>query len=267
SVDQARAALDEARAGLARARLDAERATQLYAVKSLIKPDYDAARAALEAAEARAAGSAGQLQGVTQSLEDCALRSPLAGVVLERSLEVGQLVGSGATAFVLADVGSVKAVFGVPDQIVAELQLGAPLAVRSEVLGSGTFPGTVTAISPAADVQSRVFDVEVTIANAAGALKPGMIASVEVGTPTAPSEENGGPAVPLAAIVKSQAGDYAVFVVEGEGDRLVARSRRVALGGIVGNRIAVREGLKPGERIVSLGSSLLVDGEAVRVMP
>ncbi|HET6371963.1 MAG TPA: efflux RND transporter periplasmic adaptor subunit [Candidatus Polarisedimenticolia bacterium] len=267
NADQARAAVEEARAGLEKARLDAERATNLYQTKSIAKPEYDAAKAGLEAAQARAAGAEAQLGGIVQTLEDCALKSPLTGVVLDRSLEAGQLVGSGAVAFVLADVSSVKAVFGVPDHVVKDLKPGDSLPVRSEVLGSGEFGGTITAISPAADVQSRVFDVEVTIPNPFGELKPGMIASVEVGAAQPDAHGARILAVPLASIVKSEAGDYAVFVVEGDAGGMVARSRRVELGGILGNRISVLDGLKDGERIVSLGSSLLVDGDAVRIIP
>jgi multidrug efflux system membrane fusion protein len=267
-VDQARSAVDEARARLHKARLDAERATQLYESKSLTKPEYDAAIASVEAAEAIAAGAEGQLRDATQSLEDCALRSPLAGVVLDRDLEVGQLVAAGSTGFVVADVSSVKAVLGVPDHVVRDLRPGDVLSVRIEVLGSGVFRGTVTAISPAADVHSRVFDVELTIANPADELKPGMIASVEVGgADRDPSEAASVPAVPLSSVVKSEAGGYAVFVVEGGPDELVARSRPVELGSIVGNRIAVRDGVRVGERIVSFGSTLLVDGDPVRVIP
>lgn len=266
-VEQARAAVSEARARLEKAKLDFDRASGLYADRSMTKVEYDAARVSLDIAEAAAAGADGQLGEATQALEDCVLRAPLDGVVLDRTVEVGALVGSGSPGFVVADVSSVKAVFGVPDQVVSELRTGQPLPVRIEVLGSGIYQGTVTSISPAADVQSRVFDVEVTIDNASGELKPGMIASVEVRSPTAVSETAGMPSLPLSSVVKSETGGYAVFVVDRSGEAPVARARPVELGAILGNRIAVRDGVQIGETIVSSGSSFLVDGDAVVIIP
>jgi len=60
---------------------------------------------------------------------------------------------------------------------------------------------------------------------------------------------------------------YAVYVVEGSADRAVVRARQVALGDVRGNSVAVTRGLQPGERVIVSGASLLVDGEAVRIVP
>ena len=74
--------------------------------------------------------------------------------------------------------------------------------------------------------------------------------------------------VPLTAVVKSDApaGEYAVLIVEQQGDVNVVRLRRVELGDVMGNGIAVLNGVKPGERVVVSGATLLVDGEAVRIV-
>jgi multidrug efflux system membrane fusion protein len=170
--------------------------------------------------------------------------------------------------FVLADLARVKAVFGVPDGVVQRVKVGTSLRVKSEAVGSADFPGRVTAVSPSADAQSRVFGVEVTIPNPERLLKAGMIATVEVASPEAPDIKAGSPTVSVAAIVKSaRAGGYALFVADGPDDACVARVRDVTLGRISGNRVAVEKGLKVGDRVVVSGASLLTDGDRVRVIP
>lgn len=72
----------------------------------------------------------------------------------------------------------------------------------------------------------------------------------------------------VTAVVKSdaRAGQYAVLIVERQGDVDVVRLRRVELGEVMGNGIAVLNGVMPGERVVVSGATLLVDGEAVHVV-
>jgi RND family efflux transporter MFP subunit len=266
-VNQAKAQVAEAEANLAKVRSDAARAEALYQGKALTRPDYDAATAGLAASLARAEGARAQLESAQISLRDGALVAPFDGIVLSRSVEVGSLAGVGTIGLTVADLTRVKAVFGVPDQVVQRVQVGAALRVASDAFPGAFFPGQVTAVSPSADPQSRVFSVEVTIPNPDQRLKAGMIASVEV-TPPDTSDTAGTPTVSVGAVVKSsRPGAYAVFVAAGPDDAMVARARDVSLGRISGNRVAVENGLAVGERVIVSGASLLSDGDRVRVIP
>jgi RND family efflux transporter MFP subunit len=270
-VNQGRSRVAEAEAGLQKARLDLERARTLFAAESLTKPDLDAAQAAFDTSEARLAGARADVELAATALRDAALTAPTNGILLERRIEVGSLVGAGTVAFVLCDIGSVKARFGIPDRMIHSVTLGEPIDLVVEAFSGATFQGQVTAIAPAADAQSRVFDVEVTLANRTGQLRPGMIGTVSVraaGVETrsaAPSL----PTVPLTAIVRSKpdTGEYAAFIIERQGDVEVARMRQVQLGDVIGNGITVVKGLGAGERVVVTGANLLVDGERVRIVP
>ena len=268
-VNQAAASIRELEAAQGKAELDRNRARTLFAAQALVKPDLDAAEAAFDANVARIASARAQVELAQISLRDTALIAPASGVVLERKIEVGALVGSGTVGFTLGDVSSVKAVFGVPDSLVHRIAPGQTLDVTTEAYRGSRFTGRVSAISPSADQQSRVFDVEITIANGDGRLRPGMIGSVEVvADPTpAASIEAGAPAIPLSAIVRSEKrpDQYGVFVV-GDGGNTV-RARQVTLGGVQGNLVAVASGLAAGERVVVMGATLLKDGDAVRVIP
>jgi RND family efflux transporter MFP subunit len=269
-VNQARAQLGEATAAFDKQRLDYERAKTLLESKSLARADFDAASSGLHSAEAHVAGARSQLEAAEIALADCALTAPMDALVLSRSVEEGALVASGTPGFVLADTTSVKAVFGVPDTIVHDVKIGLPLQISIEAIPGGRFPGRVTAIGASAERESRLFDVEVTIANPDGRLRSGMIASVEAAPPgAAPAAGPVAVAVPLTAILKAPGSPdgYAVFVLqEGEGQAL-ARIRDVKLGEVLGSRIAVTSGLAAGERVIVTGATIVNDGDPVRIIP
>jgi RND family efflux transporter MFP subunit len=270
-VNQGRAKFAEGEASLTKARLDLERAKTLFAADSLTKPDLDSAQANYDAAQARLSAARAEIELAMESLRDCALVSPATGIILERRIEVGTLAGAGTVGFVLGDLSSVKARFGIPDAMIHSIALGDAIGVSVEAVAATTFAGRVTAIAPTADPQSRVFDVEVTIANKDGRLRPGMIGTVSVGRPSADAQASAQRplTVPLTAVIRSEAGagQFAVLVVERHDATDVARLRRVELGEVMGNGIAVLKGVNAGERIVVSGATLLVDGEAVRVLP
>lgn len=269
----------EAEVGAEKARLDFERAQALFATQSITKPDYDSAksqndlyRAKIETARSQLAVVKAQIAAAEAahaaaaiSRDDTTLRAPLDGLLLQRSVEVGALVSPGKAAFVLADTSLVKALFGVPDLEVHNLKPGGSLTVQLEAVPGREFIGQVTSISPSADQKTRLFEVEVSIQNSQRLLKVGMIASLTLAAPTGEAV----PVVPLNAIVRSrdQPDQYSLFVVEDEGGKQRGRLRNVTLGEAFGNRVAVTSGVKVSDRVITSGSSRLVDGEAVQVIP
>lgn len=293
AIETSRAQVADAQATHDRATLDFERAKSLYAAESMTKTDYDAARAQHEATRARLDSARGQLQvaqarvttaraqtaqaeakiktaaavreEVAIPLGDTSLRAPISAVVIERKVEVGSLVAPNAQGFVLADLTSVKAAFGVPDLALRQLKSGDALRLAADALPGEEFTGHVSRVSPSADPTSRVFEVEVTIPNQRGLLKPGMIASIQVqeGEP-----QGEAPAVPLTAIVrpKESPDAYAVYVVEERGGRHFARLRRVAIGEAFGNAVVITEGVNAGELVITTGATLVADGEQVQVV-
>jgi len=268
-VNQGRAKLAEAEASVTKARLDLDRAQALFTSESLTKPELDGARANFDAASARVAAARAESELATSALRDCALVSPASGIILERRIEVGSLASAGTVGFVIGDLSAVKARFGIPDSKIQAVRLGDAIGVMVEAAGVASFEGRVTAIAPTADAKSRVFDIEITIPNADGRLRPGMIGTVAIGeSATVNASAQKRPlAVPLTAIVRSQTdGQFAVLTVEGQKDATIAKRRSVELGEVMGNAIAVTKGLDAGQRVVISGANLLVDGESVRIL-
>src|SRR5258706_3555296 len=294
AIESSKAQLADAQAAFEKAKLDFDRAQNLFASQSLTKANYDAAKAQFEQATAKLAAARSQVrmiqaradsaksqievikarstgaQAVVHEksipLQDTALKAPLKGFVLQKSIERGTLVSPGKTGFVVADTASVKSAFGVADMAVPEMKPGSRLSVETETMPGTEFEGQITSVFPAADPKSRVFNVEVTIPNPKGLLRPGMIVSLRVGR-SEPAQAQ--PVVPLNAIVKSptDANGYAVFVVTEQGGRLIAKAREVKLGETYGNTIAVPEGVKESDRVITIGVTLVRDGDAVKVIP
>jgi multidrug efflux system membrane fusion protein len=262
---QARSAQAEAEAALRQAQDALARAKALYAAKSLTRPDLDAAQGAHDAVQAKLAGAQALVQEARNAVNDSALRAPIDGVVIKRLVEVGALVGAGTPGFVVADTSRVKVVFGVPDVMVGRLRALEHLPVALEALPDRGFEGRVTRVAPVADVKTRSFDVEVTLPNRDGALKAGMVASLQMPGDQPHQQPL---AVPLTAIVRSpkRPDGYAVFVVRGEGDTMTAVARDVTLGEMTGNRIEVTTGLQPGERVVVSGATVVTDGAPVAIV-
>ncbi len=279
ALDAARARADDAQVRVGKTEQDFARAVKLFEAESLTrtsydaaKADYDSARAKLESAKAdiesaqsRILTSEAAAADARLALQDAALVAPMSGTIVERTIELGGLAGAGRKAFVLADTRSVKAVFGIPDTEIRSVKLGMALNITSEALPAKTFSGRITSISPAADERSRIFEAEMTVVNTGGLLKSGMIASVNIGA--SPAETAA--AVPLSAIVRSPdpPDSYAVYAIDFDGGRAIARRRNVLLGEPLGNRIVVKSGLAVGETVISSGSTLVRDGAAVQIVP
>jgi RND family efflux transporter MFP subunit len=265
AVDQYKGTLEQAKASATNAQQTWTRAQALYKANAMTQTDYDSAKAQFDASQGQVATAQAGVAQAQQALDDCAVRAPLDGQILARNIELGVLVGAGTSAFTMGETQNVKAVFGVPDTVLSAVKLGQKQAVRTESY-TQPFMGLVTAIAPQADSKSRTFQVEVTLPNPGEKLKSGMVATLVLGQ--APL---GSPAVvvPISAIVAGPNGSraFTVYVLEHSGDKDVARQRTVTPGAAYGNLVAISNGLSAGDRVILNGSTLVKDGEAVRVIP
>jgi multidrug efflux system membrane fusion protein len=263
-LQQATAQLARAQANYDRAKLSFDRMAVLYKNGAATVSDYDNANAQMLDTKASIDSAKGSVSEAQIALAYCELRVPFDGWIVKRNVDEGQLVGPATNGFTISDVRSVKAVFGVPDTAMEHIRLGSPETVTTDAV-SGDFAGHVTSISPSADPKSRVYSVEVTIPNGDNRLKAGMIASITI---RSGKEGQKIDVVSLAAVVRSpkRPNGFAVFMPDGDGDTVRVHTQEVELGATYGNTIAVEQGLKPGDRVVTYGSTIIKDGETVRVI-
>jgi RND family efflux transporter MFP subunit len=177
------------------------------------------------------------------------IRSPLAGVVLDRAAAPGATVEEGATLFVVADDSRLVAVGRAPEREIPLLEPGRPAGIVVPAHPGRVFKGKVLSVGRALDPATRTASVRVLVGNSRGLLRAGMLgsASVEVRAP--------GPtlAVPTAA-VQSDGCCRIVFVRKREG---VVGVRRVRPGLEAEGWTEVVEGLAEGEEVIGRGAFTL----------
>ncbi len=255
----------QAEAAFKQAKLERDRSAKLFEQGALARAEYDAATARYEAARAGRAAARAGAGGASALLADTKLRAPFDGVILRRDVEPGELVGPGKLAFVVAAVDTVKVTFAVPDALAATLAPDAPVTLMAASLPERRWAGAVTNVAPSADERTHSFGVEATFDNADHALRVGQVADIALALPGPPSR----PAVPIGAVVRRRDGGegFVVYALdEGDGAPL-ARARPVVLGELAGGRVTLLEGVRAGERVVSLGAGLVADGERVAPVP
>jgi RND family efflux transporter MFP subunit len=270
-VATARAGLGQARSEAKLAEMELGRSQKLYASNAISKAELDTKVARAEFARANVDASAARANEAGVALDDALLRAPMDGVVLARDLEVGALVAPGRVVLTVADVSRVKARFAVPEAVVEKLSVGSPISVhvgaeRETRAPQRAFDALITRIAPAADSRGRVFTVEAELPNPDGSLRPGSVISVrvpEATLATAPAS------VPLSAIVRSPTDrrGFAVYILEGAEPRGTVRLASVKLGEVLGNAVSVAGGLSVGQRVVTIGSTLVRDGGEAIVIP
>lgn len=277
ALEASQAELDRAKASQVKAELDFDRAQALYAAKAMTRPDFDAAVEQHAAATANVEGAMrqiearrgqvnaalGQAASARINLGDTRLAAPMPGVIVEKKVERGSLVAAGTTAFMLDDTRVVKVNFGVPDNMLGYLKLGAEVPVRLEALGGRTLTGRITEIAASANRESRVFNIEVTLPNRDRSLKVGMIANIRIERGDAQTV----PVVPMTALMTAQSGSrsYSVFTVRELDGKQFAQLKSVRIGETFGKSVVIDEGLTPGERIVVNRTNQLSDGSLIRI--
>lgn len=179
------------------------------------------------------------------------LRSPAAGVVVEKTAVQGMKVSREERLYGLADLSRVWILAEVFEKDAANVRMGmkARISVRDQ---AGVVPGVVSFVSPVVKPETRTFEARIEVENPRGVLKPEMFTDVELDVPAAAVL-----AVPESAVV--QTGERAlVFVDKGEGRY---EPREVQLGTRVGGSYEVRGGVSTGERVV-VSASFLLDSES-----
>jgi membrane fusion protein (multidrug efflux system) len=210
--------------------------------------DYDRAVAARDMARIA-------VDAANVSLSQCVLRSTVNGVVEERFVEPGEQVPEGFHAFRVVETDSVKVRVDVPERDVAVVRVGQVLSFRVPGQSGREYTGTVSFVSAEGSAWNNAFAVELTVPNAAGELRPGMLAELVLVRRAIPDAV----VVPLGAVIPRK-GRYVVF--KAVGDRGVEQS--VVLETVLDAEAVIGKGLKTGDEVIVEGHRLLSDGRLIR---
>jgi len=254
--EQAQMAAAEAQRVLAR--LNFNRMQELLDQQVVSKAEYDSATAASRQAEARV----GEIRA---AIERKTIRAPFAGILGIRQVNKGQYLAGGDPVVPLQSLHPIYVNFGVPQQVIAQVQIGRTVRVTAEHLADAALSGRISAIDSVVDPTTRNIQVQATLANPAGTLRPGMFVHTDMPL----GAEQRVVALPASAISYAPYGD-SVYVVadlkddKGHGYRGV-RQQFVKLGPARGDQVAVVSGVNPGDEVVTSGVFKLRNGAAVQI--
>jgi membrane fusion protein (multidrug efflux system) len=218
----------------------------------------------LETAEATLKQTQGMADATRAIIQKKTIRAPFGGRLGIRLVNLGQYLDTGKPIVSLQLLTPVYADFSLPQQELARLQTGMRVRVTTDAYPGRQFEGTLTAINPDLDAQTRSVGLQATFENKEQLLRPGMFARVEVLLP----EEQPVLVIPATSVLSAPYGD-SVYVIESKPGKdngkpeLAVRQQFIRTGRAQGDFVSVESGLKPGERIVSAGIFKLRNGMSV----
>jgi len=253
------AQLRAAQAAAELARLNLARSRQLLGDATISQSQYDSDEASYKAAVAQA-------DNIQAVIGKKTIRAPFAGRLGVRLVNLGQTLKAGDAIVSLQALDPIYADFYLPQQDLAQIARGLTVRISGESVPNGAVEGRITAINPDVDSATRNVRAEATIANAGEGLHPGMFVNVSVLLP----DRRKLLVIPTTAVLYAPYGN-SVFVVSETRDAATgqavktARQQFIRLGEARGDFVAVTDGLKAGDEVVSAAPFKLRNGESVIV--
>jgi membrane fusion protein (multidrug efflux system) len=258
-ASQEEALLRSAEAEAQLAQTDLERSRDLAMKKVVSSAELDSAQSKFRRLNA-------VVDQVRSSIAKKTLIAPFDGQLGIRQVNVGQMINAGQQVVPLTSLDPVFADFALPQQYLGQLTPGLEVHVTTDAIPGRVFNGKLTAINSMVDSSTRNITLQATLDNSDHALRPGMFAKAEVMLP----EKHKTLVVPGSAISYAPFGD-SVFVIEKKKDEKtgkesqVIRQQFVRVGEGRGDLVAITQGLKAGETIVSTGVFKLRNGMTVTI--
>lgn len=254
---QAEIAKRKSYSDLASSKAKLTQATANFDVASANRSQTRAYRENLAALKAGVDAAVAQLAQAKAKLADTTLRSTIKGTVTARNFDSGSFVSAGQQILMVQFLDWLYITCYVPIDEGIDIKPGQDVNIAFDAFPKRVFRGKVDRVNPAADPASRQFKVSIKLDNADGAVRPGMY--TKVGFVKERTEAK--VAVPREAITRSK-GKTTIAVIAEDG---TATIREVVLGATNNSIYEVKEGLKSGERIVTLSYSPIKDGQKVKL--
>ena len=284
--DAVRNKLAQAEATLKKAEAAFDKSEKGIAKSLVPRADYDRDKFDLETQRAI-------VEGAKIDLSYTRIVAPISGVIAKRSVKLGNLVQANQSLFQIVDMDPLQAVLNVPERDLDTLKPGQPVHLRVDALPDRSFDGFVARVAPVVDATSGTFRATCEFRDTTATLKPGMFGRIDV----VYDQRHDALVVPRSALVEED-GESSVFVIEpappkkvDEKDKakekdkpkakageavaaekkpdaplFVAKRRVIKTGYAESDRVEVRDGLKDGERVITIGRNAVRDGTEVTVI-
>lgn len=185
------------------------------------------------------------------------ITSPISGVVSERLIKVGNMIGTDQQVFQVTDFDPIQAILYIPEHERSKIRVGQRTELTADAIPGTMFFGRVERISPTIDPSTGTFKVTVYMDQGQEELRPGMFGRVKIVYDTRENTKM----IPKAAII-SEDEIQSVFVIK---DSLAFR-KVIRTGYVNGTNIEVIDGLNDGEIVVTTGQGSLSDSTKVNIV-
>lgn len=250
---QLAASVESARASAALAKNEYDRSAALVGRGFVSKADLDRKKSAWDQARAQVQVAQAQLNATRAGIGLLDVRSPTSGLVLERNLEVGQVIGGGSqNLFRIARDGEMEMRATVPQQDLAAMRVGLQASV-TPVGSNQSVTGRVWQVAPVIDPASRQGEVRIAIPYST-LIRPGGFAEAKISTGAATA-----PVLPQSAVLSDSDGNY-VYVIN---DKNEVQRRAIRVGTVDDNGVTIAEGLTGQEAVVLSAGPFLNPGQKV----
>jgi RND family efflux transporter MFP subunit len=225
-------------------------------------------KAASESAQARKNAAVAQVNLAQAEVDRLAaskgfkeVRAPLTGVIVQRQIDIGNLVTAGSTSgntplYRMTENDPIRIFVFAPQSAAASMKVGTPAHISVSNVQGRSFDGTITRTANAVDANARTLRVEVDLPNPDGALVPGLFVQAAFSLHT-----QGVSQVPAAALVFGVSGPQVAIV----GSNGSVEFRNVSIARDNGGVVELASGVRPGEKVALNISSQIADGAKVRL--
>jgi RND family efflux transporter MFP subunit len=242
-----------AKADAALAQSNYERAISLQGRGFVSKAEIDSKKATRDAAFAQVKVAQAQLAAQRAQIGQLNVIAPASGLILARSVEVGQIVSPASPAlFRLAEGGQLEMRAQLSQQDLALIHTGM-IASVTPVGAARSFQGPVWQVAPSIDPQSRLGDVRIALSYDP-AIKPGGFAEARI-----VAGETTAPLLPQSAVLSDDKGNY-VYVINAKNE---VERRDIKIGTVDDNGVTIAEGLSGNEAVVLSAGPFLNPGQKV----
>ncbi len=246
------ALLKQSQAVLQKSKKDFERFESLYKSNSVSFKEYEDSLFSLKAQEGASGAIAAELKRLKKERDKKTLIAPYDGIILSRSVQLGEWVNIGDSLFTIANLTSLEINVNVPFAVLRSLKIGQKI---DTTIAGKPYSASIVALIPVGDTKARTFPIKLAIADTQDDLIEGLEAVVKISH----SGQSEGLLVPRDAILPSN-GAAVVFVAHGS----KARKVEVQVNQYSGNLALVQsvqtDALQLGDKVITKGHERLQDG-------
>lgn len=191
------------------------------------------------------------------NLEYTSVRSPISGVISERFVKAGNMIGTDQQMYHVTDFTPLQAVLHIPEHEMAKIRKDQRAELRVDALPNETFVGHVERISPVVDSETGTFKVTIYVDETRDMLRPGMFGRVKIVYDTRENTRM----IPKSAVISEDLAQ-SVYVIKDS----LAFKKEIQTGYTNGSNVEIINGLEDGELVVTIGQGSLQDSSKVNII-